>query len=128
MDAWKRPNGRLGEVPDETDSFRVGSHALCAAASSRGRGDWNRLKIQLDVLPGHLTGEVLRGTHRQRENRHCGVLPSGAGKAGAIYNEQILVIMALTPFVQDTVFRIVPHAARAHLVDAVARRIGYGVF
>jgi hypothetical protein len=81
----------------------------------------------LEVLAGHFAGQVLRGAHRQRENGHCGVLPARARKAGAIDDEEILVIVALVELVEHTLFRIVAHSAGANFVKAVAGRVGHRI-
>src|ERR1700732_1621494 len=82
-----------------------------------------RLRSTSNISLTHLFSKVFRSSHRQRHNRHRWVLPSRADEAGAIDNEQILDVMALTPFIQHTGLRIIAHPAGAKLMDAIAPRI-----
>ena len=51
-----------------------------------------------------------------------GILRAAGDETAAIDDEQILDVVALVPLVQHARLRIVAHAARAELVDAIARR------
>src|ERR1700689_4733564 len=70
-------------------------------------------ELPLDISLAHLFGQMLRGSHGQRHNRHGGILPSPTHEATAIDYEKILNIMALVPLIQHAGLRIVPHPAGA---------------
>src|SRR5437660_10825973 len=76
-----------------------------------------------DITLTHLFRQVLRSSHRQRQNRHSRVLPPCAYETGAIDNEQIFDVMALTPFVEHAGLRIISHPESSTFVNAISQRI-----